>query len=136
MNPLRCWIVGLSLVVLAPLAIADEPAKVDEPSVWMRKKLDYSQAILEGLAMADFDKIAKNARAMHGLSKVESFVRGRTPGYRTQLQIFLAANEDLIERADEDNLDGAALAFTQMTISCVNCHKQIRKGGAESPKKP
>jgi hypothetical protein len=99
-----------------------------EASVWMRKKLDYSQQILEGIAEADFDRIATNAQAMRALGKVEGFVRGRTPGYRSQLQIFQDATEQLIKHAEKDNVDGAALAFTQLTISCVNCHKHLREG--------
>jgi len=97
-----------------------------EPSVWMKKKLEYSQNILSGIATADFDKIAASAQALQGLSKIEAFVRSRTPGYRTQLEIFMDANAEIIRQANDDNVDGAALAFTQMTISCVNCHKQLR----------
>jgi hypothetical protein len=106
---------------------AAEPSKDSAPSVWMKKKLDYSQGILSGLATADFDKIAKNAQAMEGLSKIEGFVRARTPGYRKQLDIFMEANAEIIRQAERDNVDGAALAFTQMTISCVNCHKRLRE---------
>ena len=109
---------------------SDKPEKanpdVSEPSVWMRKKMEYSQSILSGIATADFDKIVSSAQSMRGLSKIEAFVRSRTPGYRTQLDIFMEANAEIIRQASDDNVDGAALAFTQMTISCVNCHKQLR----------
>jgi hypothetical protein len=103
------------------------PAADAEPSLWMRKKLDYSKEILEGISTADFDQIAKNAEAMRALGKVEAFVRSRTPGYRTQMQIFDEANAEILKQANRDNLEGSALAFTQLTISCVNCHKQIRE---------
>ena len=96
-------------------------------SFWMKKKLDLSQRILGGLATADFDTIAASAESMRNLSKVESFVRGQAPGYRTQLQIFDEANAEIIRQAQKDNVDGVALAFTQLTISCVNCHKQLRE---------
>lgn len=98
----------------------------NEPSIWMKKKLDYSQNILAGLANADFDQVTENAQAMQGLSKLEWFIRGRTPGYRTQLEIFQDANAEIIKQAKQDNLEGSALAFTQLTISCVNCHKHLR----------
>lgn len=105
-----------------------DPKNKEVPtSVWMKKKLDYSQNILSGLASADFDKIAANADAMQVLSKIEGFIRSRTPGYRTQLQIFEQANQEIIVQAKKDNVEGATLAFTQLTISCVNCHKQLRE---------
>jgi cytochrome c556 len=103
----------------------DEPQKAD-PSLWMRKKLEYSQKILAGLASEDFDALAQNARAMRNLSEIEKHVRARTPGYRTQMQVFLYANDELIRHAEGKNLEGCASAFNQLTLSCVNCHKVIR----------
>ena len=35
--------------------------------------------------------------------------------------------DELIRHSNEKNLDGATLAFTQMTLSCVNCHQQLRE---------
>jgi hypothetical protein len=52
--------------------------KEQPTSFWMKKKLEYSQNILGGIANADFDKIVENAEAMRGLSKVEGFIRGQT----------------------------------------------------------
>jgi hypothetical protein len=135
MDASRILLAAVTIFVLVPLTTGEEPVDGHGPSVWMRKKLDYSQAILTGLTSGDFDKIAENARAMHGLSKIEAFVRSRTPGYRSQLSTFLAANEELILQADEDNIEGATLAFTQVTISCVHCHKQLRQGEKSGEKK-
>jgi hypothetical protein len=104
---------------------ADETAK--KPSVWMRTKLENSQKVLGGLANGDFDAIARSAKAMNNLSELEKHVRSTTPGYRTQLLIFRAANADLIRQAERENLDGCALAFHQLTLSCVNCHKALRE---------
>jgi hypothetical protein len=52
-------------------------------------------------------------------------------GYQTQLQVFRFASNELVRLAEEKNLDGASLAYTQMTISCVNCHKFLRQQPAE-----
>jgi len=124
----------VSLISLGPATISpaagdekDAAAGQEPMSFWMKKKLDYSQNILAGIAVGDFDRIAENAESMRALSKVEGFVRGRTPGYRTQLQIFEEATSEIIRQANKDNVEGAALAFTQVTISCVNCHKRLRE---------
>jgi hypothetical protein len=128
---LAAWVTAAALwLLVGSFAAAQEkqpPADgANEPSIWMKKKLDYSQNILAGLANADFDQVAENAQAMQGLSKLEWFIRGRTPGYRVQLEIFQDANAEIITQAKQDNLEGSALAFTQLTISCVNCHKHLR----------
>jgi hypothetical protein len=104
-----------------------DPNKDQPVSIWMKKKLEYSQNILAGIANADFDTIVTSAESMRNLSKIEGFVRGKTPGYRTQLQIFEESADEIIRQAKKDNVDGAALAFTQLTISCVNCHKHLRE---------
>jgi cytochrome c556 len=119
---LVCTLAALGGIAIA--LAADEPAK--KPSVWMRTKLENSQKVLSGLATEDFDAIAQNAKSMNNLSELEKHVRSNAPGYRTQLQIFRAANDDLIKQANKKNLDGCALAFNQLTLSCVNCHKALR----------
>ena len=96
-------------------------------SFWMEQKLRLSKGVLEGLANADFEAIGKNAEIMHGLNRVEAFVRRRTEGYRHQLRQFNIANKALLRASQEENLDGATLAFNQLTISCVNCHKHLRE---------
>ena len=130
--------VGGTLCLLPSAAAMGQEKKPPEaadsqPSVWMRTKLEFSRNILAGLASEDFDKVAKNAEAMQAMSKFEAFIRGRMPGYRTQLQVFQSANEEIIRQAQKDNVEGAALAFTQLTISCVNCHKQLREAQRQPP---
>lgn len=104
-----------------------EAERQSEPSVWMTKKLEYSKEILAGLADGDYDAIQKNAQAMQSLSKFEAFIRARSPEYRSQMQLFQDANREIIKQAKRKNLEGAALGFTQLTISCVNCHKNLRE---------
>lgn len=117
----------------APLAVKAQEvqpkagqAKEQSASFWMDRKLQLSQNLLAGISTGDFEKIAASAQAMRSLNKVEAFIRGRTPGYRTQLQIFDESLDEIIHQADRKNVEGAALGFTQLTISCVNCHKQLR----------
>ncbi len=117
----------LSLLLVATALSADDKKDEDKgPSFWMKQKLTYSQQILNGLALEDYDMIVENANAMKGLNKLEYFVRRKPEGYRTQLKAFQQSVDQLVETASASNLDGATLAFTQMTISCVHCHKQLR----------
>jgi hypothetical protein len=124
------WAGFVLLLVGCTVAIADDPpANTPErkPDVWMQKKLKYSQQVLEGIAAGDFDLIAKSGDTLKGMDKIESFIRARTPRYRLQLQLFQDANDEIIRQAEAENLEGVTLAFNQLTISCVNCHKQLRE---------
>ena len=72
-------------------------------------------------------RLFRLARFMKGLNKIEFFVRQQPPEYRTQLRSFQSSVSDIVTSAEDENLDGATLAFTQMTVSCVKCHKELRK---------
>ena len=128
------------IVVVVGLAWSDgrgaaEPKAATEPQneakkkfdSWMTKKLTYSQNILTGLAKGDFDAIDENARLMIALGKLEGFVRRRVKGYRTQLDAFEFASQELRRQSDKENIQGAVLAFHQLTTSCVNCHLRLRE---------
>ena len=92
----------------------------------MRSKLEHSKNIMEGLTREDFNTIGREAKSMKGLTALEGWFRADTPRYKAQLNAFWLANDALIQAADEKNLDAATIAYTQLTISCVNCHKQVR----------
>ena len=125
---MRFRFVPLAVVIicLAATAIRGDDSAPKTQSYWMKKKLEYSQNILSGLATEDFKKIRENASSMKALDVLEKFVHPRDKDYRMQLQTFQFANDELIRNAREKNVDGAALAYVQLTVSCVNCHKVLR----------
>lgn len=128
----------LMVMGMSAQVTADEPPKKPAEiyvSGWMKLKMEYSKNILEGIAKADFDEIAKNAEGMQGLNQVEGFVRRNVPGYAVQLEIFKDATAELVKQSNRDNLEGSALAFTQLTLSCIHCHKRLREEARPIPKK-
>lgn len=92
----------------------------------MRRKLEHTRGMMEGLATEDFALIQKHAKLMNDLATLEQWSRPESPRYRAQLNIFWSANKEMMRHAKDKNLDGAALSYTQMTLSCVNCHKFLR----------
>ena len=63
---------------------------------------------------------------MRFLGYLEKWVRGNRLDYKQQVVFFDFANQELIRQAKEKNLDGAILAYNQLTVSCVQCHKIVR----------
>ena len=131
---MRCLQTFVLLMIGCATTVADEPKgtkteskKEQKPvSFWMDKKLEYAQSILRGLATGELDDVADKAEQMRLLSKVEGWIRNRKPGYRAQFQAFEFANAEILRNAKADNLDGTTIAFQQLTISCVSCHKILR----------
>jgi len=98
----------------------------EKSSVWMKKKLEFSQTILSGLTESDFEKIRLNAEAMGILDHLEKWTGVGMPEYKRQVSSFELANRELIRQAREKNLFGATLAYNQLTVTCVQCHKIVR----------
>lgn len=120
-------LVAAWLLSAGPAGLADEkPAKKEDASVWMTKKLEYSRKVLEGLVKGDFEAVRKNAGAMQVVGYLEEWDRGKNPEYRRQMTYFQDANKELIRQAGRKNLNGATLAYTQLTLSCVQCHNVVR----------
>jgi hypothetical protein len=103
---------------------ADKSEKFD---FWMKVKLTESQKLFAALAQADFTSIAESAQKLKTVSALEGFVRRNTPGYRTQLKSFEFSVDEILQHAAKENIEGVTLGFQQLTLSCVNCHKQIRQ---------
>jgi hypothetical protein len=137
---MRIMIALFLLTVWVGLANCDETKKesvkqAEKPvSFWMEKKMEYSQTILRGLATGELEQVAVTAEQMRLLSKVEGFIRSKKPGYRAQLHVFELANREIERQAKANNLEGAAMAFHQLTTSCVSCHRLLRSDtGVQAP---
>ena len=98
----------------------------DKSSVWMAMKLKSTEQILGGLAHGDFKAIRESASAMALTGYLEKWFRAEDPVYKRQVMLFEAANAELIRQAAAQNLEGATLAYNQLTVSCVQCHKIVR----------
>jgi hypothetical protein len=116
----------LMLTVMIPTlwGHSAEPTKVSD---LMQKKLKHSQKLLEGLAVNDFDSLARNADELIQVSKEVEWKVMKTPQYELYSDEFRQHAETLHDKAKAKNLDGAALAYVELTLTCVRCHKHVRE---------
>lgn len=120
----------VSLVVLAiggGVALSTSAYGQDNVAVFMKAKLNHSQQVLRGLALEDFDMIAKNAQAMSLLCEDENWMVLQTPEYRERSTEFRRSVDTITEAAKKKNLEAAALGYVDVTMKCVTCHKYVRK---------
>jgi cytochrome c556 len=99
----------------------------DNVAVFMKAKLEHSQQVLKGLAMEDFDLIAKHSQAMSLLCEDEIWMVLQTPEYRARSAEFRRSVDTVTEAAKKKNLEAAALGYVDATLKCVSCHKYVRK---------
>lgn len=123
----------LSLTALA-LGSADSrpqekkaPPRNEERAAIMKKKLAQAQKLLEGLTLQDFDKLRSAANELASLRGQAAWMAENTLEFQ-QLSMDFQRNIESLQRAATDkNVDASALAYIDMTMTCVKCHKHIKQ---------
>jgi hypothetical protein len=112
----------------APRTVAPQDEKTKD---FMRVKLNHSQNVVAGLTTGDFEMIAKSSQEMHLLSNESTWNVFQTPEYIRLSREFADSTLRLRDAARDENLDGATLAYFEVTLSCVRCHKYTRGQSAD-----
>ncbi len=114
----------------------DEPAKPKNPlELFMRKKLDASSKIMEGLCLEDAALIKEGADALGAMSKVEIWNVMLDPDYREHSREFRDNAAKLSAAAEAGDFDKAALRWFDVTMSCIECHDHVRSDRKSEKKK-
>jgi hypothetical protein len=95
---------------------------------FMRQKLNFSQNILEGIVLEKYDLVITNATLLRNMNMTNAFLALRNPDYMVDITNFQQKVDILLSAAKERNLENSTAAYTQMTGSCIACHKQFRRG--------
>lgn len=102
-------------------------AKLDlEQSKFMRKKLEASGQILEGLTTEDSELIVKGARTLVEMSAAEKWQVRHDVVYKQFSNDFQRSAKALLEAAEKENFDAATLKWMDTTLKCIDCHKFVR----------
>lgn len=93
----------------------------------MDLKMKQAQILLEGLALEDFDKIDAAAGELGRIARAGEFINAhKSAEYQIQMKLFERTVDTIGTRAREKNLDAAMLAYLDMSMSCMKCHKYTR----------
>ena len=121
-----CSTVAVSGFLSASRAVSDEATKPDRVATFMRAKLAHSQNVLEGLSVGDFSLIAKGAHDLSLASQDSNWQVLQTEDYVRQSAEFRRSCDTLRAAADAENLDAALVAWMDVTMKCVRCHRSMR----------
>ena len=115
-----------SLLVLVLITVTGQTAEPKKPDNLMKRKLEHSQKVLDGIATEDFKKIEAGAEELIEISKQAEFQTLKTRDYERYSLDFKRSAEGLIAASKKKNIDAAALSYVDMTLTCVKCHKHVR----------
>ena len=94
---------------------------------FMRTKLTFSQAIVEGLAVKNFDIINTAATEIRNVTEGEMWLVHKTPEYNRYSDELKRSVEELIKASEAKNLEGCTLRFFDVTLKCIDCHEYLRR---------
>lgn len=124
--------IALGWAGIAYCQVTDSPRR-DQPgsgqrATFMRLKLEPTKELLEGIAVEDFERVSRAAERLRLLSLDESWMVIQTDEYRRHSDEFRRSVGLVSRAAKEGDVDAATLAYMQVTLNCVRCHRQLRSG--------
>jgi hypothetical protein len=151
MNPQtrRYWLAGLIALGLSsallmphehlqgqPPAAPGKPPKDRNLQLFMRQKLVASNLILEGLCTDNFELIQEGAKKLHEMSDAERWHVSNDVMYKQFSNEYRQITRQLIQAAEDQNLDRATLKWLDATVSCLDCHRFVRGARIAAAKQP
>jgi hypothetical protein len=128
MKRLILTLIALAALVVPFRAVGQDKGDRDELlAKMMQKKLKSAHLVLDGVAVGNFKQMESGGEELIRLAKSETWQLIRSPNYEIHSADFVRATEKLVKKAKEKNMDGAALAYVEMTLSCVRCHQYVRE---------
>lgn len=98
------------------------------PDSLMQQKLKQAQDLLSALSIGDFEHMVMHARELQRISLEARWSQPHSPAYAGYGDDFRNALERIASAAEKQNIDGAALNYVQVVLTCVQCHKVVREG--------
>ncbi len=103
-----------------------DPDEQTELSKFMRKKLASSNQILEGLVTDDMTQVEKGADELLKMSDAEHWRASNDMMYLHHSRVFRNSVDLMRDKAEKRSIDGVALAWMDVTMSCIKCHEWVR----------
>ena len=116
--------------VVPPAENQDSGDKKDEPvggvHQFMRQKMQASSLILEGLCMDDLKRVTDGTQTLLKMPREAKWRVSNDMMYRRYSAEFTQAVEELQKEAESNDIDGASMAWVNVTMKCLKCHKWVR----------
>lgn len=118
------WTGAVLLVVLA----ATTAGSAQRPNLGelMREKLMHAETLVGAVVLGNHSRVERAASDLVRLSEATTWSPLQTPEYLHLASDFRVAAQSLADEAQARDIDGVSLAYMEMTLSCVQCHKHVR----------
>ena len=118
--------IGLGTVLLTVALSTTGSAQLPRLGELMQQKLDHAQQLLTAVVLGNHVNVERYANELVLISEASTWSPLQTPEYLHYASDFRESANSLMEEAGARNLDGVSLAYMEMTLTCVQCHKHVR----------
>jgi cytochrome c556 len=119
---MRNTVGAVSLLVVSAFQV-EQPGIVES---LMKAKAGYAHRLLDAVVKGDLDTARGQAFRLKAVAETADWNVMSTPDYARETEEFVRATDRLLRAAETRNLDAVALAYVQVTLSCVRCHRYVR----------
>jgi hypothetical protein len=120
-------VLGLGTLVARSQQVIEGDEIKEDAKGFMAQKLGHSKQVVSGLALENFDAIEQSADKLIQISYESNWKTFQSEEYLDLSEEFRGSASRLKKAAREKNLDGSTLAYFEVTMNCVRCHKYVRK---------
>lgn len=113
---------ALSLLVLAGI----QSAQQSPVEALMKAKAGYAHRLLDAVVLGDLETVRDQAFRLKAVAETGDWNVMTAPEYVRESEEFIHATEGLLQSAAGKDRDAVALAYVEVTLSCVRCHRYVR----------
>ena len=118
-------LVGLLLSLVFSRSAAGQLPRLDD---LMDEKLQHAQELLEAMILDDYEAVERLSNELIRVSEDSQWSPSQDPAYLRRARDFRETASALIVQAQAGHPDGIALAYMEMTLTCIQCHRHLRGG--------
>ena len=125
MKSLAITVSLLAAVVLASggLTAQYNPTK----GALMKAKAGYAHKLLDAVVQDDFEAIQDQAFRLKAVTESAEWNASKSPEYVRESDAFIHATEKLYDASKAEDGDATMLAFVDLTLRCVRCHRGLKE---------
>jgi cytochrome c556 len=116
-NPL----LALSVLVLTALQTASQ----GPVEALMKAKAGYAHRLLDAVVRGELETVRDQAFRLKAVAETADWNVIDTPEYVRESEAFIRATDRLLQSAGSKNHEAVALAYVEITLSCVHCHRYV-----------
>lgn len=115
--------IAIALATTAALVTSQTDATT---KTLMKAKTAYAHRLLDAVVLEDFDVIQDQAFRLKAVAETADWYTAESSQFVRETESFIRAADRLFQAAQENNGDAAALAYMDLTLSCVHCHRYLK----------